>query len=76
MIHIRLLHHRPHRLLDRAVSELEERMLLPDLLEVEVRAPGVLLEERERPRVRHSRSGDLEVRMAGDDKSRGCCAGI
>jgi len=51
-------------------------MLLPDLLEVEVRAPGVLLEERERPRVRHSRSGDLEVRMAGDDKSRGCCAGI
>ena len=70
MIHIRLLHHRRHGLFDRPLLELVERVLVPDLLEVEIRPVQMLLDEGERARVRDAcRRGD-EVAMAREDELR------
>ena len=43
MIHVRLLHHRVHRLLNRSIVKFKVGMFFPDSLQVEERAVHMLL---------------------------------
>lgn len=71
MVDIRLLHHRRHSLFYGSISEFVPRVLLPDLLEIEVRSVQMLLQECQGSRVCDSGRGDFEVCMSWDDKPGG-----
>lgn len=68
MIDVWLLDHSRHRLLDRAITKLKVRVLVPYLLEIKVRSVQVFLHECQGARVSHAGGGHIEVRMAGDDE--------
>lgn len=70
VVHVRLVDHGAHRLRDGPRRELVRRVLVPDRLEVEDRAPEVRSQEREAPRVAHAGRGVVE-RVRGGQHERG-----
>lgn len=45
VVHIRLLHHSAHRVLDRPIVEFEIRVFIPDGLQIEIRTVHVFLQK-------------------------------
>lgn len=63
MVHIRLLNHGAHRMLDGAVCKLIVRVLFPNGLEIKVRPVHARLEELQAARVRYRLGVVVEVLM-------------
>lgn len=66
MVHVRLLHHRSHGLLNRPVAKFKVSVLIPDLFEVENWPTKIFLEERQTAGVGNPGYCILEVGMARD----------
>jgi hypothetical protein len=64
MIHVWLLHHSTHGMLDRSVSKLVICVLLPDLLQIEEWTTHLRLQELQVPRVCHGICRVVKVRTA------------
>lgn len=60
VIHIRLLHHRVHRMLNRSIVKFKVGMFFPDGLQVEERTIHMFLEEGQTSCVSDSFSGIIE----------------
>lgn len=71
MINIWFCHHRRHRLLDIALAELEESMLVPDSFEIKIWSPEMLFKEAEAAGVCYAGGTGLVVFMAWEDEVGG-----
>lgn len=76
VIYVRLLNHRGHGMLDRAVGKLIMRVLVPDRFQVEERAPNQGLEERQVAGVRDGLGGVVELAGKWRGEFEGCESGI